>query len=920
MMKGLWGLSLGTVLLAVAACDGENLFAPSRDVLVVDLKAPTVQILLPSVQSPVAVGDSVLVQARLQDNRGVDSVRFEGFSRRGNPTLGTDVVVERFSPRLVFLAGSPADSVLARHLVPVAGDATRERAFVAVTAWDSVGNAAADTVAITIGGPDIRFVGPAPGSSLVAGASSEIRWFVSDPIGVVRAEVEVSGAFSTTLVRDFTPAVDSATVDAVLAVPAGVSGPIRLVARAINREGSPGISSPISLQVIPLSATDSVRPTVRVSLSAAPRLERGDSVSVEILSQDPPGGTGLVRSGFTLLAISANRGDTVVLSGERSYSDPRTGEVAERYSFPAPVGDTLDLPDAVTLEAFGWAIDRSGNCAVGTRSDAAQSLGCREVSGVRVADGSRGLEADRQLVQGRTVLLPNGGQVMDAAVDTIRRTLLLSNQSRNQVEVFRLGTRTFGAPLGAGSRPWGLAVNRNGDTLLVANSGGTDISRIFLGDRSTGAGAGESSAGRILSPFVSLWEIVGAVNTTTGAATFTQTIYPAAGASGFSDRPQYMVQDSTGRVMFSTVTSNGAGRGTVRKLSVPPGGERPEIELLYEHAGFGTAPGRAVIARADSFSARNIPILDSLGAVIGFTPEVTIVDHLPGFPSYLFPSAVLRGQGRTLADAVLSLQAQGSDILYRENSSWDLGRVTFGDTTFVTTSGDRGWVLVGEGATADNPRILMYEVGTDRVSGVLEVNDILTNAGETVFGIGLNHDGTLGVARGRDAYFFNDDLRLRGVAALPLGGAGSALHPLHSNAPGLRNPLGRYEPNTHLAFLGTGENTIDIVDTFRFRRIGRIELRDVVTGPLRATLPFPGDNAGLDCQPLDVFARGGRAIGRGIRIFQDANGQLPFPAEGGATDDACVIVKLFGVTSAGGVVVVDVRKADILREHPARLN
>ena len=38
----------------------------------------------------------------------------------------------------------------------------------------------------------------------------------------------------------------------------------------------------------------------------------------------------------------------------------------------------------------------------------------------------------------------------------------------------------------------------------------------------------------------------------------------------------------------------------------------------------------------------------------------------------------------------------------------------------------------------------------------------------------------------------------------------------------------------------------------------------------------------------------------------------------GITDDACIVVKLFAVTSTGGVVVVDVRKADILRDHPAR--
>ena len=48
----------------------------------------------------------------------------------------------------------------------------------------------------------------------------------------------------------------------------------------------------------------------------------------------------------------------------------------------------------------------------------------------------------------------------------------------------------------------------------------------------------------------------------------------------------------------------------------------------------------------------------------------------------------------------------------------------------------------------------MYEASSQDVSRVVEVADILTNASETVQGIGLNYDGTLGVARGDQAYFF----------------------------------------------------------------------------------------------------------------------------------------------------------------------
>jgi hypothetical protein len=109
------------------------------------------------------------------------------------------------------------------------------------------------------------------------------------------------------------------------------------------------------------------------------------------------------------------------------------------------------------------------------------------------------------------------------------------------------------------------------------------------------------------------------------------------------------------------------------------------------------------------------------------------------------------------------------------------------------------------------------------------------------------------------------------------------------------------------------------VDTYHFFRSGRLFIRDVVQGPLRAVLPFPEDNVGLTCATIPVADQAGQTIGRAVSIFQNRNFDTPYPAnEPTATDDRCIVLKLFGVTNVGGVVVVDVRKADILRDHPAR--
>lgn len=69
-----------------------------------------------------------------------------------------------------------------------------------------------------------------------------------------------------------------------------------------------------------------------------------------------------------------------------------------------------------------------------------------------------------------------------------------------------------------------------------------------------------------------------------------------------------------------------------------------------------------------------------------------------------------------------------------------------------------------------------------------------------------------------------------------------------------------------------------------------------------------------------VTDREGLPIGQAVQIFQNGDFNAPFPPDGGAggNADTCVVVKLFGVSSSGGVVTIDVTKGDILRDHPAR--
>lgn len=916
--RGLILLTGAWATFALGACEGENLFDASGRGPGSDSRGPSVEIVQPRAEAALPLGDSLLIQALVRDDTGIDSVRFEGFAIRGSRELGTEQVVARFEPKTVSFSGRiPRDTLVTRYLTPVPSE-LRELARVAVTAWDQAGNRTADTIPLVIGGPEVRFLNVAQGQTLVAGQSRNVRLQLRDPVGVARVEIMVDGAFQTSIIRNFNPAVESFVLDTAFVVPTGVTGNVTLEARALNVEGNAGGDGPFRLSVVPVGVADQRAPRVGLQFAAPLRLEIRDSLVVQVSGQDEDGGSGVVRVGYTALAISQLRRDTLVITEERTFSPARTGSLTQTFRFEPFNVDSLSLPDTLIFEVSGFMLDQAGNCGAGVRPDSLVALPCVATSGGgRVAQGVQGNRLTRPVVAGRTVRLPTGGRVQDAAVDTIRKTLLLANTNRNQIEVFRLQQESFASPLGAGSRPWGLSINRMGDTLLVANSGGTDVSNIYLGDRN-GLGSREDSGRRLLTPDVTLWDVQR--TSEQQGVTFEVFVLPFVGTAGFTDRPQYIAQDSTGRLVYSTVTSTGAGRGTVRKAFTPAGGET-EVVMLFEHALFSKADEFIAMANLDDFRFDVVgipgpPDADGNPGPPESVLRVELYDHVPGFPDQ-----VLVGTGigeAAILDAYVDLRSQGSDGFVNLGVRWNMNQVGFEDTTYVAASGDGGWVVIGEGARAPLGRLIMYNAGQDRVSGVVQVSDILTNAGEKVLGVGLNNDGTLGVARGFDAYFFNPDLRLRGLAELPAGGAGAVLHPLHANFPSIGNAGGRYEPNTHLAFLGTGERTIDVIDTFRFRRLGRLYIRDVVSGPLRAVLPFPEDNVGRTCQSQTVFNRVGRSIGSAIRIYSDPDGQLPYPATGGATDDDCIVLKLFGITAEGGVVVVDVRKGDIVREHPVR--
>ncbi|MCJ7626947.1 MAG: hypothetical protein MUO50_01045, partial [Longimicrobiales bacterium] len=772
------------------------------------------------------------------------------------------------------------------------------------------GNISADTVSLTIGGPRVAFLTLVKGQKIQSGLSLNLQVEAADPEGVTGLTIMITGAFEKVIEIPFNSPPKYVLVDTVVVIPNGIKGLIEITATARNGLAVPGQDGPIQLEVVDFQLGDATAPKLSVSVSSTPRLELKNPVTVVVSGADDTQGTGITRAGYTVKAISPRRGDTLVQSAEKSYSPPRTGNLSATFQFLPFNVDELNLPDTLVFEVTAWAIDGGGNCAAAVQGGDLESLPCATLPGGQIgAEGRRGLTITRVMASGRTVQLPTGGRIMDTAVDTLRRNLLLTNMSRNRVEVFRLDPETFGPAIGVGSEPWGLTLDRSGDRLLVANSGGANISVVDLDLES------ELEQQRFFAPDAVIFDLE--LQLGDGGYQFRVHPYPRPASPSFSDRPQFIAVDSFGSLIYSTRTTSVGDIGTTRKAYLPEGAERSEVKLFVEH-GANT--------QVDDFWA--IAHIDSIG--IGFEevqPGVffgglTLFDHVPGFPGDIIQATANTTELDPVEAAWGRLKAQGSDIYVDVSARWNIPSFGYADTTFVTASGDGGWVLIGEGGTSPTGRVMMYrasQADTTDLSATLRVWDEVINAADEVHGVGLNYDGTLAVARGRSAYFFDTELQLNGRVELPgaADGTGAALHPLHANQRTLENFNGAYRPDTHLAFVGTGDGTIDIIDTFKFTRIGQVTLRDVVTGPIRAILPFPEDNEGLSCPTIPVTDQVGNTIGNAIQLYTGGSFILPIPADG-VTDDSCVVVKLFAVTSAGGVVVVPVRKSEILRYHPNR--
>ncbi|HUF25991.1 MAG TPA: hypothetical protein VMM18_03320 [Gemmatimonadaceae bacterium] len=779
-------------------------------IFVQDTIKPTVAITVMNLQfqprDTILIGDSVIVEHVLHDNLGLNGLSVRGVALVGDPALGpVDTIAIYQTATFSVPAGvTLTDTVVRRLLVPVTNAPTQYSTihFIAVVT-DRAGNSAvASRPVYRVSGPKVDVIRPTNNEERARGEELTIELFATDPQGVRVLGFTLTGSGFPDLSRDTTLTTKQDTLRYLFrfTVPeeAVIGSTITITPSARDMDNQVGIGPSRFVTVVAVG-TDTVPPFVYQTVP--PRSELGDSIAVRATDRSR-----ITRIGYEMR--SRRTGDLIV-TAERALPSPWPSDTTVRFRFDDEAAYVQNLiryrGEPVILMSF--ADDSLGNRGYTVAS-----------TNLTTPEGNPAL-ARRDtvlLVFGYTHVLPAGGSGADIAVDPATHDVFVSNLTFNQLDIWRNTLRGFdGSLVLVGAGPWGMAIDTSGGQLLVANSGGTNISVVSLSTR--------AEVRRINTPNMITWDVAYSQDQSTGFLRYT-----LSAPIQYSDRPQFIAQSENGNIYYSTRPTSSARPGTVRRLDPEPIAwgtttrvDTVAIRQIWQYGAHRN--GHYVVLNADWVS-----VVKALST--SFPDTITICDH----PFGRSTAAMICETDITVGPIVSRLRSQGADV--EVAIDLDVESLSLTDTTFVASGGDLRWLAFGEGATQRPGRVILVKdtLGTDpfqaTYSSGIEVADLTNNASDRIFGVALNTNSSMLGVHGMGAFFGDTALRLQGTVQMG-GGAGIAFHPQNDGNPSPPDPVSR------TALVAEGDTTIAILDTYFFRRRGTLPLRHNITGAIRAVVP-----------------------------------------------------------------------------------
>jgi len=597
------------------------------------------------------------------------------------------------------------------------------------------------------------------------------------------------------------------------------TGNFTITGFAEDSSGRRGTTNSVTVAV-QSAANDTTPPEVSESLGT--RVEVNDSISIH--ATDP---SGISWIGFRVrLATPPNAlvaFDTIPVGG--AFTD-----VVDRFSLN--LGSLLTtFPTSVLVD--GYACDAA----------ARRNCGFSSTNGFQTppppADSA-------EVVAGVTTGLPFGSQIGDAIYDANRGELYLTNTPFSRVEVFQTANTSFvagGIPV-AGPLPFGIALwphdtlGDYGDTVVVADAGGTELSVINTASRQL--------AWRQDLPNYQI-QTYQVLNLPQGGYEAQVTVYD------LSDRPQYVgtvcrvgaappacaadsiyALYSTTPTASSTAPFNGAGTIRMEKLINSTNTAQLFGHLFWEIGDVAASNAsetlRVVLIRPGDLYNNYSQVV--LSACAGVTINLNTFG--------LGDSTFVRNSGN-FTHGFLGEGGVGSDIYQRVMAYSAKQRLIAGPTTNTTcqtspndTTGpetfDTGW----------NDRDL-------GMSSAVDVSDFISNTGIHVSSIATNFNGQTNAVRADSLYILDEGLRLKGLSPAATGAPGMDMPSLNNFYAGIGGSPGTGggtpdEPSTNrVIFVADPSGNIDVFDTFFYNEIGTIPVRDPIVGPLRVAKDASGN-------------------------------------------------------------------------------
>lgn len=753
--------------------------------------------------------DTILsLSATVHDNLGIKSVHLVAV---GPIAASYDTVFTTSATSTTFTLGL--------H-VPVSVPAGTAVEVVA-TAFDGAGNKSMpDTLRLAVGNLEAgtaAITSPASGTVVVQGKSLIIALSGKSPVKVAGLGYTTSGSFESADSTMFSsPLFDSTASTDTIAIPTTAStGSLVVTPFVRDSLGQRILGTPITLTV--QSPSTSTNPPA-VDFGSTKRVEVSDTLHVD--ATDP--------NGITYLGYEVRRTPNATTAADVIDSVPFNGtliSVPHTFSLSLPASLFSTFPQTIYVRAF------------------ARNASTAKTRGYALLPSGATREDTLIVVAGVTRSLPRGGSVADALYHTGRDRLYLTNIDRDQVEVFNLADSSFKNPINVGSRPWGIAVwprDRNGtmgDTLLVANSGGTDISYVDLTTSHEVSAIREQNYGTAPTPYrYALPNLIAYTVTTVASTTAPGQFLEQRTKYDFSDRPQYIGATCQGfgplcgdvMLVYSTTPTGGQPspfaelNGTLRWENLT----RPTVDSLKSHFFFEQAtepePGRSDTLEVERYDAV-VPANDSR------------------YRKTLVPAH----------QAVINPATSTDTATHSYSVVVTISKLAFRDTTYVRNSGNFKRAVFGEGGPLKNMRAMMYDatygfqtedpdfnsgagyqltfpVSDLGISGAFYLSDFIANTSQRVSGVAINYDGALAAIRGDSTYIINSALRLQGLLPTSPSNSGLDFHPQNT---GLNSSIA-----SRLMFTASDDANLEVWDTGCYQRVATVPIRDPIIGPIKAAV------------------------------------------------------------------------------------